>query len=307
MYVKYKTILIQPTLNLISISDKRQTSKQTNNRWIDRQTTIIIEYDIFSISRFDLIFILFDRHDEEMDHQLSERVMASHLGKKKKLMNNLKIPNSNSYENIFESDTEQSSISDKLRYHNGEEYQPIPPSLLKKYIAYARNKVSPKLSTEAAHIIQRFYIELRAFMNKCNSIPITTPHLESLIRLTEARARLDLRELATEEDAIDVIGIIKFNLVDIYSDEMGCVKTSRSTHSSGLSQHNQVKALIAELTRISEIRDCSIFSVDEMREVSDSIGIPVLRFEDIIYSLNNQCYLLKKGPLLYQLQTQRCL
>ena len=222
-------------------------------------------------------------------------------------MSNLKLPVSSSSDNISEDDTKQMSLSDKLKYHNGEEYEPIPPSLLKKYIAYARSKVYPKLSPEAANVLRRFYTELRSFMSNCTSIPITTRHLETLIRLTEARARVELRELATEEDAIDVIGIIRFNLVDVYSDEMGCVKTSRSMQGAGLSQRNQVKALIAELTRISELRDSLVFSVNEMREVSDSIGIPALRFEDIIYSLNNQCYLVKKGPLSYQLQTQGCL
>ena len=230
--------------------------------------------------------------------------MASHLGKKRKFMSNLKLPNPNSCDNISENDATRMSLSDKLKYHNGEEYKPIPSPLLKKYITYARSKVYPKLSPEAANILRRFYTELRSFMSNCTSIPITTRHLETLVRLTEARARVELRELATEEDASDVIGIIRYNLVDVYSDEMGCVKTSRCVQGAGLSQRNQVKALIAELTRISEIRDSLVFSVDEMREVSDSIGIPALRFEDIIYSLNNQCYLVKKGPLLYQLQTQ---
>ena len=37
------------------------------------------------------------------------------------------------------------------------------------------------------------------------------------------------------------------------------------------------------------------------------IGLQVRNFEDFIYSLNNQNYLLKKGPKLYQLQTASCL
>ena len=238
-----------------------------------------------------------------MDHKLSERILAKHTGKKKKLMN------TSICENIFDvSDvSQQLSLADKIKFKKGEEFQPIPPHLFKKFIAHARNSVSPKLSPEAALVLKRFYTELRAFMSSSACSPITTRNLESLIRLTEARARLELRDLATEEDAIDVIGIIKFSLIDTFSDEMGCFKLPRSLHSSGMSQRNQVKALIAELSRISEIRDCSLFSIDEMREVSNYIGIPMLKFEDIMYSLNNQCYLLKKGPLLYQLQTQSCL
>lgn len=46
-----------------------------------------------------------------------------------------------------------------------------------------------------------------------DSTPITTRQLESLIRLTESRARLELREVATKEDAEEVIEIMKYRLV----------------------------------------------------------------------------------------------
>lgn len=48
-----------------------------------------------------------------------------------------------------------------------------------------------------------------------DSTPITTRQLESLIRLTESRARLELREVATKEDAEDVIEIMKYRLVGV--------------------------------------------------------------------------------------------
>ncbi len=34
------------------------------------------------LSRFDLVFILLDKPDEEMDHMLSEHVMALHANKR---------------------------------------------------------------------------------------------------------------------------------------------------------------------------------------------------------------------------------
>lgn len=48
-----------------------------------------------------------------------------------------------------------------------------------------------------------------------DSTPITTRQLESLIRLTESRARLELREVATKEDAEDVIEIMKYRSVGV--------------------------------------------------------------------------------------------
>lgn len=48
-----------------------------------------------------------------------------------------------------------------------------------------------------------------------DSTPITTRQLESLIRLTESRARLELREVATKEDAEEVIEIMKYRSVGV--------------------------------------------------------------------------------------------
>jgi DNA helicase MCM8 len=45
--------------------------------------------------------------------------------------------------------------------------------------------------------------------------------LESLIRLTEARAKMELREEATEQDARDIVEIMQQSICDAMMDEMG--------------------------------------------------------------------------------------
>ena len=45
--------------------------------------------------------------------------------------------------------------------------------------------------------------------------------LESLIRLTEARAKMELREEATADDARDVIEIMQQSICDAMLDELG--------------------------------------------------------------------------------------
>lgn len=68
----------------------------------------------------------------------------------------------------------------------GEVLDIIPHPLLRKYIAYARKYVKPKLSPEAADVLQNFYLELRKHHKDNDCTPVTTRQLESLIRLTEA-------------------------------------------------------------------------------------------------------------------------
>lgn len=58
------------------------------------------------------------------------------------------------------------------------------------------------MSKEAGDIIQKFYLKLRDHNTSADSTPITARQLESLVRLAQARARVDLREEITVQDAM---------------------------------------------------------------------------------------------------------
>lgn len=77
-------------------------------------------------------------------------------------------------------------------------FNPIPAKALRKYISYARRYVHPRMSESAANVLQKFYLRIRAQHATRDSTPITNRQLESLIRLAEARARLELRDLVSQ-------------------------------------------------------------------------------------------------------------
>jgi len=58
------------------------------------------------------------------------------------------------------------------------------------------------MSKSAAEILQNFYLRLRDRNTSADGTPITARQLESLVRLAEARARVDLRDEITEDDAL---------------------------------------------------------------------------------------------------------
>lgn len=90
---------------------------------------------------------------------------------------------------------------------------PIQPELLKKYIAYARQNVHPKLSLPAANMFQEFYIRVRSsLLDEYEPVPITPCYLESLVRLSEASARIRLSDTVTTSDAKRVISISTYCL-----------------------------------------------------------------------------------------------
>jgi DNA helicase MCM8 len=81
--------------------------------------------------------------------------------------------------------------------------------MLKKYISYARHTVFPKLSLEACEVLKNFYISLREnATNNSNTLPVTSRALDSLIRMSQARAKLELRTLVLREDAIEVVKLV---------------------------------------------------------------------------------------------------
>ncbi|KAJ1924247.1 MCM DNA helicase complex subunit [Tieghemiomyces parasiticus] len=79
----------------------------------------------------------------------------------------------------------------------------IPQDLLRKYIMYAKDKVSPKLYQMDQDKISVVYSDLRRESLNHGGIPITVRHIESMVRMAEAHARMHLRDYVRGDD-IDV-------------------------------------------------------------------------------------------------------
>jgi replicative DNA helicase Mcm len=109
---------------------------------------------------------------------------------------------------------DESAASHVLNYHSGRAViPPIDSRTIKQFILYARH-IKPALPAAVTAKIQRFYMSIRkqARESDKNTIMITLRQLESIIRVTEAHARLHLREEATEEDADIAIKLIQRSL-----------------------------------------------------------------------------------------------
>jgi replicative DNA helicase Mcm len=120
----------------------------------------------------------------------------------------------------------------------------IPPDLFKKYIAHARKNIMPVLSPEAAEYIHNFFLKLRGMVNdeKSKSIPITHRQEEALIRLTEASARVGLRQTATVEDAQRAKTLMLNCLRTIgYNEETGELDSSIMNSGYSSDQRSMVK------------------------------------------------------------------
>ncbi|KAK8395977.1 hypothetical protein O3P69_005220 [Scylla paramamosain] len=260
------------------------------------------------LSRFDLIFVLLDKPDEELDCRLSEHVMALHSGMGGKMGH---ASFSKSRNSSFAStsstldDDDDKPLSEYLKQPTWEPLDPVPHQLLRKYICYARRYVHPRLSPAAAKVLQEFYLDLRQ-NHVSDAIPITTRQLESLVRLTQARARCELREEATGQDAQEVIEVMRFSMKDAFADDLSLVEFQMSLGEAKTGSRGPVKKFIAGLTRLSEKTCKSTFSVNEMKQLIKQMNLKVPDFGDFLSTLNHHGYLIKKGQGVYRLSSFDC-
>ncbi|KAL0555510.1 hypothetical protein IC582_009458 [Cucumis melo] len=261
------------------------------------------------LSRFDLVFILLDKPDEFLDKRVSEHIMSLHAGcgerasgakRLRKDISPLALKNvAMENDGKVDAGSKRESLVSRLRLDKAKDgdFVPLPGQLLRKYIAYARTFVFPRMSKPAADILQRFYLQLRDQNTSADGTPITARQLESLVRLAEARARVDLREEITVEDAMDVVEIMKDSLYDKYVDEHGVLDFGRS---GGMSQQKEAKRFLGALNKQSELQQKDCFSISEIYSLADKIGLRVPDIDTFIENLNSVGYLLKKGPKTYQ-------
>ncbi|XP_031268309.1 probable DNA helicase MCM8 isoform X1 [Pistacia vera] len=251
------------------------------------------------LSRFDLAFILLDKPDELLDKRVSDHIMSLHSGYQQHSPAAKKLRTASESTDGVDISVKGGSLVSRLRLDPRKDgnFVPLPAPLLRKYIAYARTFVFPRMSRPAAEILQKFYLKLRDHNTSADSTPITARQLESLVRLAEARAKLDLREEITAQDAMEVVEIMKESLYDKYVDEHGFVDFGRS---GGMSQQKEAKRFLSALNKQSELQQKDCFSISEIYSLADRIGLRVPDIDTFVDNLNTVGYLLKKGPKTYQ-------
>lgn len=126
------------------------------------------------LSRFDLICLLIDRPESGHDMRVAEHIVGMYTG--------------------------------ELAVDRG-----VPIEVLKAYVREAR-KMEPVLSEESMAALADAYVELRQLDNG-NSITATTRQLESLIRLSEAHAKLRFSSTVEKADVAVAVQLVKESLL----------------------------------------------------------------------------------------------
>jgi DNA helicase MCM8 len=119
-----------------------------------------------------------------------------------------------------------------------------------------------------------------------------------MVRLAEARARIDMREVVTREDANDVVAIMKESLYSTVIDEYGSIQV-KGRKKGG--KHAEAKRFLTTMSKMANAQGRKVFSVAEMYSIADDIHLQVDDMKTLIEKLNDAGELLKKGNGMYAL------
>merc|ERR1719502_2219258 len=86
--------------------------------------------------------------------------------------------------------------------------EPIPQDLLRKYIIYGRQRIKPQVSDIDKDKLANFYKDIRAEAFRSGGAPMTARHIESIVRLAEASAKIELRQHVNSKDLDFAISIM---------------------------------------------------------------------------------------------------
>jgi len=157
------------------------------------------------LSRFDLIYLILDSPNVDHDRRLAQHLVGLYY--------------------------ETPNVTEP----------PMDQEILRDYIEYARMNIHPELSDEAAEQLIASYLEMRnpmgsnAASNGTRTISATPRQLESLIRLSEALAKMRYSPLVKRSDAVEAVRLMKVATQAAATDprtgriDMDMIATGRST------------------------------------------------------------------------------
>jgi len=142
------------------------------------------------LQRFDCLCVLQDVVDPVADERLANFVTGSHMRS---------VPTAD----ISRGAAPAPELSrEEQERDNPNSAQIIPQVLLKKYIQYARTNMRPVLrnNTFDQEKIASLYVALRRESASSGGVPVAVRHIESMMRMAEAHAKMHLREYVRDDD-----------------------------------------------------------------------------------------------------------
>ncbi|KAM3914552.1 DNA replication licensing factor MCM2 [Leptodactylus fuscus] len=247
------------------------------------------------VSRFDVLCVVRDTVDPVQDEMLARFVVGSH------------IKHHPSNKDVVNGDGEEQVLPNTFGV------DPLPQEVLKKYIIYAKEKVHPKLNQMDQDKVAKMYSDLRKESMATGSIPITVRHIESMIRMAEAHARMHLRDYVVEDDVNMAIRVMLESFID--TQKFSVMRSMRKTFARYLAfrrDNNELllfilKQLVAEQVtyqrnRYGAQQDAIEVSEKDLVDKARQINIHNLSafYDSELFKLNRFTHDVKKKLIVQQ-------
>lgn len=204
------------------------------------------------INRFDLIFPIKDLPNREKDEQTATFILDLHQNPEKA---------------------------------NSE----IPTTILKKYFAYIRRKIQPKMSNDAIEELKAYYITMRnsgSSEGAVKSIPITARQLEGLVRLSEASAKLKLSKTVTKKDAQKAIELTDYCLNQIAKDkDTGRIDIDRLSSKITATQRSGIGVIKDIINSLEEQLGNKIIPIENVQQAAKEKNIDSETVDEVLEKL----------------------
>jgi DNA replication licensing factor MCM2 len=167
------------------------------------------------LTRFDVLCVLRDEIDPIIDAKLAGFVVGSHLRSHPVVREILDARGGAAPGALAaELSAEMVPIVERARVSmtmssldegaaavggDGSAIEPIDQELLRKYIVHART-LKPSLTNIDQEKVAHLYTQLRRESEVSNGIPIAVRHIESIMRISEAVARMRLQHMVSDAD-----------------------------------------------------------------------------------------------------------
>ncbi|RBQ85391.1 hypothetical protein VDGD_01493 [Verticillium dahliae] len=174
------------------------------------------------LSRFDILCVVRDTVEPEEDERLARFIVGSHS---RSHPNPTLLSQDQDHDSmdVAAGDTQRSEAQKaKLEAEKRRKENEIPQELLRKYILYARDRLSPKLYHMDEDKVARLFADMRRESLATGAYPITVRHLEAIIRISEAFCRMRLSEYCSSHDIDRAIAVTVESFVG--SQKVSCKK-----------------------------------------------------------------------------------
>ena len=239
------------------------------------------------LSRFDLLFIVLDQLDPVSDRRLSEHVLKSHQYRRPGTIMEPEPLFQTSFFSLDDpSDTSKNASvwtrGGRLYTGNGDF---LTKEFLRKFIHYAKNRISPVLTDSAMNNISEAYTQMRSKQTRQN-LPVTARSLETLIRLSTAHAKARLSksvEVCDVDVAVELVNFVLYGEVGSYDSppSLSGNKRNFSEENSGMTNNGEPPSKISSSIMTLDINDRSQI-LNLLSDIRDTTQTDVVSLADLM-------------------------